>query len=93
VLAETIPAEEVELAGGRIWVADPIDAFRTRDQRTYLDWLRGRPGGREAVAHASLVLVVDGSAAARAAARDPRLARVAAQDGDTLYRVTAKARR
>jgi len=93
VLADAIPAEQVELAGGRVWVANPIDAFRPRDQRLYLDWLRGRPSGRAAVAHASLVLVVDGGAAARAAARDPRLVHLATQDGDTLYRVTSKARR
>jgi hypothetical protein len=93
VLAEPIAAEEIELAGGRIWVADPLDAFGRADQRLYLAWSEGRASGRAAVAHASLVLVRQGSAAARASRRDRRLVRIAARDGYALYRVVPKARR
>ena len=39
-----------------------IDAFRQSDQRTYLDWLAGKPSGANAVAEAAFVLVNDGSA-------------------------------
>lgn len=84
VLAEPILAEQVELAGGRVWVADPIDAFDRADQALYLDWLEGRGDG--AVQHAQLVLVDDASRAGKAAARDVRLARVAADRGFVLYR-------
>ena len=45
VLAEDVLAEQVALAGGRIWIGNPIDAFSRSDQSTYLDWLDGRPGG------------------------------------------------
>jgi hypothetical protein len=93
VLAEPIAAEVVEVDGGRVWVADPLDAFPRGDQRIYLDWSEGKPGGRAALAHASLVLVRDGSAAGRASAGDGALRRVARGDGYTLYRVAPKARR
>jgi hypothetical protein len=87
VLAEAVLAEQVELAGGRVWVADPIDAFRRRDQALYLDWLDGRASGRAALDHARLVLVRPGSKAANAAARDPRLVRIARDARAELYRV------
>jgi hypothetical protein len=80
-------AEQVELAGGRVWVGDPIDAFRRRDQALYLDWLDGRASGRAALDHARLVLVRPGSKAANAAARDPRLVRIARDARAELYRV------
>ena len=43
VLAEDLLAEQVADAGGRVWVANPIDAFRDSDQRVYVEWLRGVP--------------------------------------------------
>jgi hypothetical protein len=85
VLAEPTMAEQVELYGGRVWVADPIDAFRRADQQLYLDWLAGR--GPRAVAHARLVLVDHASDAGRAAAHDERLSVVARDRGYVLYRV------
>jgi hypothetical protein len=72
-----------------VWVADPIDAFRRRDQRLYLDWLAGRPAGRAAVRHARLVLVSRTSSAGRVAAHDARLVRIAAESDGVLYRVRA----
>jgi hypothetical protein len=66
VLAEDLLAEQVADAGGRVWVSNPIDAFRTADQRVYVEWLRGRPAGDAALAHAPrAVLVRRGGAADR----------------------------
>jgi hypothetical protein len=87
VLAEGLLAEQVELAGGTVWVANPIDAFRHADQRLYLRWLAGDPRGAAAVSHASLVLVAGSNAAGRAAAGDPRLVRLATDRAFVLYRV------
>ncbi|HEY6963542.1 MAG TPA: hypothetical protein VI408_16775 [Gaiellaceae bacterium] len=84
VLAEPILAEEVELYGGRVWVADPIDAFRARDQSLYLDWLDGR--APRAVRNARYVLVRHASRAGRAAASDPRLSKIGEDNGFVLYR-------
>jgi hypothetical protein len=58
ILAESIPAEQVALAGGRVWISNPLDAFRHRDQGVYLDWLAGRPAGDAALQHARVVLVL-----------------------------------
>jgi len=85
VLSEGVLAEQVELAGGTVWVANPLDAFRAADQGLYLDWLEGH--GPAAVDHARSVLVQRGSDAAHAAARDKRLRRVDADDRAVLYRV------
>ena len=87
VLAEPLQAERVEVDGGRVFVANPIDAFRHSDQRLYLDWVAGRPAGRKAVERAQLVLVTATSPAGRAAAGDDRLRLLAAAGGDVLYRV------
>jgi hypothetical protein len=89
VLGETVLGQQAVLAGGRVWLSNPVDAFRPADQRLYLDWLAGKPSGAEAVSHAALVLVRPGSAAGRTAARDPRLALVARGNGGALYRVKA----
>jgi hypothetical protein len=87
VLADALLAEQVELAGGKVWVADPIDAFPHADQRLYLYWLAGERRGASAVDHARLVLVRGSSPAGRAAAGDSRLARVAVDRSFVLYRV------
>lgn len=87
VLADSLLGEWVALYGGRIWVGNPIDAFRKRDQRLYLDWAAGDASGRPAVEHARLVLVQPRSAAGKAAARDPRLEKLATSENAVLYRV------
>ena len=86
VLADPILGHQVVLAGGRIWVDNPVDAFRKVDQRLYLDWLDG--DGAAAVGHAGLVLVSPASKAGKRAAQDPRLTRVAADVHAVLYRVS-----
>lgn len=89
VLAESVAAEQVALAGGKVWVADPLDAFRRADQALYLDWLAGSRRGGAAVEHAALVLVRRGSPAGVAAAADKRLVRLDANARGVLYRVVA----
>jgi hypothetical protein len=87
VLADSVLSEQVALYGGRVWLSDPLDAFRLSDQRLYLDWLSGEASGRPAVSRAKLVLVQRGSLAARAASSDPHLALLAADRNALLYRV------
>jgi hypothetical protein len=86
VLAEPVLAEQVALARGRVWLANPLDAFEPADQRAYLDWLQGRPGGKRAVRSAgrALLLRKTSDVAGRAAA-DPALRRVASDDYAVLY--------
>jgi hypothetical protein len=58
ILAETVPAEQIAAAGGRVWLSNPLDAFSHRDQRLYLDWLAGRPAGDRALENIRVVLVI-----------------------------------
>jgi hypothetical protein len=86
VLAEDLLAEQVAHAGGRVWVSNPIDAFRQSDQRLYVDWLRGVPAGDGALAHAPrAVLVRLDSKAERRLRTDDRFRRVAADPRAVLY--------
>ena len=89
VLAEAVLGQQVALAGGRVWVDNPIDAFRPADQLLYVDWLAGKPSGAAAVSHAAYVLVRPTSIAGRLAAHDSRLTPLAASPGGVLYRVRA----
>jgi hypothetical protein len=90
VLAEPVAAEQVAVAGGTIWVANPLEAFRHPDQRLYLDWAAGKARGGAAVEHARLVLVLRDSAAGRSAARDPRLVVLRRTSNAVLYRVRSQ---
>jgi hypothetical protein len=90
VLAEPVPAEQVAVAGGTVWVANPLEAFRHSDQRLYLDWAGGKAAGSAAVEHAQLVLVLRDTAAGRSAARDPRLVVVRRTSNAVLYRVRSR---
>jgi hypothetical protein len=86
VLGEDLLAEQVADAGGRVWVANPIDAFRDADQRVYVEWLRGLPAGDAALAHAPrAVLVRLGSEAERRLRRDAGFRRVASDRRAVLY--------
>ena len=87
ILAEDQLAEQVALAGGRIWIGNPIDAFRRRDQRAYVDWLQGEPAGDAALLHAPhAVLVHPGSPAQRRLAQRGVL-REEARDADAVLYV------
>jgi len=72
VLAEHALAEQVALAGGRVWIGNPLDAFPRRDQRLYLDWLDGRAQGSRALVYAPRAVL---------ARRHSRAARLTAAHG------------
>jgi hypothetical protein len=91
VLADAILGQQVVLAGGRVWVDNPIDAFRRSDQQLYVDWLDGKANGAPAVGHAAFVLVEPTSHAGRRAAHDARLVLVASDKHALLYRVSRAA--
>jgi hypothetical protein len=87
VLAQAILGQQVAIAGGRVWISNPIDAFGRADQRLYLDWLDGRRGGDAALANAAYVLVDPRSATGRLAAHDRRLRFVSGSQTAALYAV------
>jgi hypothetical protein len=92
VLAEPVLGQQVVLMSGRVWVDNPLDAFRRADQKLYVDWFSGDAVGSAAVENAGVVLVRAGSAAGRLAAHDPRLVLLTERDGAVLYRVRRSAR-
>jgi hypothetical protein len=87
ILADGIPAEQVALAGGRIWVGNPLDAFSSRAQGLYLDWLQGDASGRAALANPaiSVVLVTRGSASQALTAADPSFVAVSRTPRGVIY--------
>jgi hypothetical protein len=86
ILAESIPAEQVALAGGRVWMSNPIDAFPHRDQRLYLDWLAGRRAGDAALTHADrVVIVIRGDAPAKRLEKASAFREVARDANAILY--------
>lgn len=74
ILADGVDAEQLALAGRRILIGNPLDAFSQREQQLYLDWLAGRPPGDAEAGRVRVVLVTTGSPAQRrlAARRDFR---------------------
>jgi hypothetical protein len=86
ILAEAIPAEQVALAGGRVWMSNPIDAFNHRDQSLYLDWLAGRAAGDPALLHARVILVARGSDPAKRLRGSSKF-RAAGRDGNAILYV------
>ncbi|HEY4346220.1 MAG TPA: hypothetical protein VGM80_01425 [Gaiellaceae bacterium] len=90
VLATALLGQQVAADGGRVWVNNPIDAFRQSDQRLWLDWLHLDPSGSAAVRHVVQVLVPTGSGLDHLAADDPRLSFVLEGGGASLYRVVPK---
>ncbi len=86
VLASGSIDEQVALAGGRIWVGNPIDAFSRPDQAAYLDWLDGQAGGRRAlVPDVRVVLVSRGSVTQTLMQDTPGFARVGGDGATVLY--------
>jgi hypothetical protein len=86
VLAEDMLAEQVADSGGRVWMANPIDAFSTPDQRVYVEWMRGLPAGDAALAHAPrAVLVRSGGKAERRLRANSGFRRVASDTRTALY--------
>jgi len=87
ILADSVPAEQVALAGGRVWISNPIDAFGHRDQRLYLDWLAGRPEGDAALRHADKAVLVLRDTPAAKRMRKARAFRPAAHDANAVLYV------
>jgi hypothetical protein len=86
ILATDLLAEQIALAGGRVWIGNPIDAFRHADQRLYVDWLQGRPSGDAALAKAPrVVLVRPDTEPQRRLARLGGFREVARDPGAVLY--------
>jgi hypothetical protein len=86
VLAEDMLAEQVADSGGRVWMANPIDAFSKADQRVYVEWMRGLPAGDAALTHAPRAVLVrsDGKAERRLRANGG-FRRVASDARTVLY--------
>lgn len=84
ILAEDVLAEQVALAGGRIWVGNPLDAFRKADQRLYLYWLEGRAEGDAALTNAPRVVLVKRGSRAAIRLRASGGVRVLAEDGNAI---------
>ncbi|MGO9975669.1 MAG: hypothetical protein ACLP01_23290 [Solirubrobacteraceae bacterium] len=87
ILAEAIPAEQLALAGGRVWAGDPLDAFSHRVQGQYLDWLAGARSGRALLANQRIHVVVvgDGSPAQSLMASAPGFWPIASDRTGTVY--------
>lgn len=89
VLADGTIDEQVAMAGGRIWVGNPIDAFSHRAQAAYLDWLAGEPSGARALASAvKVVLVSRGSHTQSLMARMPDFVAARVSAGTVMYERT-----
>jgi hypothetical protein len=85
ILADAEDAEQLALDGRRVWIANPIDAFDRRDQRLYLNWLRGRPAGDALLRRHDVVIVQVGSAAQRRLAHARDFREVARDSAAVLY--------
>jgi hypothetical protein len=85
ILADAEDAEQLALDGRRVWIANPIDAFPRREQRLYLDWLRGRPAGDALLRQHDVVLVRVDSAPQNRLAHDARFHEVGRDSASVLY--------
>lgn len=85
VLAEEPLVELLAARGLTVWVSDPLDAFTSRDQAAYLDFLSGVPGARRALDHADVVVVDAAGDPATSVAKDPRFALVRRVGGWLVY--------
>jgi hypothetical protein len=86
VLADATYGEQVVLAGGRIWMGNPLDAFSHPDQRAYLDWLQGKPEGDAVFARAGPAVLVRWESEAQRRLTSSDSARLVERDDDVaLY--------
>ena len=85
ILADGVDAEQLALAGDRILIGNPLDAFSVREQRLYLDWLVGRPSGDPEASRVRVVLVTAGSAAQRRLAARKDFAELGRDKRAVLY--------
>lgn len=86
ILAEDVLAEQVAVSGGKIWLGNPLDAFRRSDQAVYLDWLAGRASGDVALRRAGRVVLVHQGSRAEQRLAERGFARLQDRDGNAaLY--------
>jgi hypothetical protein len=85
ILADGVDAEQLALAGRRILIGNPLDAFSPREQQLYLDWLAGRPAGDAEARRVRVVLVTKGTAAQRRLAARADFRQVASDKRAVLY--------
>ncbi len=85
ILADGVDAEQLALAGDRILIGNPLDAFSAHEQQLYLGWLAGRESGDPELARVRVVVVTAGSAAARRMAARPDFAEVAHDRRAVVY--------
>ncbi|MGH2844113.1 MAG: hypothetical protein ACRDKL_11105, partial [Solirubrobacteraceae bacterium] len=87
ILAESTQAEQVALAGGTIWVGNPVDAFSDRVQNAYLNWIDGDADGSAILANTRIRVVVTavGSAADTLTAADRTFAVIRREGGAVVY--------
>jgi hypothetical protein len=92
ILADDLDAEQLALRGARVWIANPVDAFTSRDQQSYLAWLDGDPAG-DGLLHrvGGTILVFRGSPPDERLRRD-RDYRVVARDRVAVLYVRAGSR-
>jgi hypothetical protein len=87
ILADSQPAEQIALAGGRIWAGNPIDAFSKPVQGTYLDFIVGSPRGAAALepSEIKIVVVSSGSGPARLVSADRAFRRAGLIGNTEIY--------
>jgi hypothetical protein len=86
ILADGLDAERLALAGHRILIGNPLDAFSKREQQLYLDWLDGRPSGDAETRRACAIVVLAGSAPDRRLAARSGFTRVERGPHAVLWR-------
>jgi hypothetical protein len=86
ILADGIDAEALALAGKRILIGNPLDAFSSREQRLYLDWLAGRPAGDAEAVRVRAILVTSGSAPDRRLSQRSGFCAITRDKRAVLYR-------
>jgi hypothetical protein len=85
ILADGVDAEQLALAGKRILIGNPLDAFPLREQQRYLDWLAGRPAGDVEVSRVRVAIATLDSAAQRRLAARRDFVEVARDKRAVLY--------
>ena len=84
VLAPAPLSESLAVAGVRVWMSNPLDAFSKVDQAAYLDFLAGKDA-RRAIEQSDVVVVQSGSAAENVITSRFALAPQECGDGWTCY--------
>ena len=84
ILADPAAAEQLAAAGGRVWISNPLEAFRRTDQSAYIDWLQGRPSGHAVLDRTVVAVVSTRSPSGRRLSHDERYGIVAASSSYRL---------